>query len=263
MNATGAACAVKPLNQRAQQREERRRKFVDAAETLFLERGFAGASVNEVVRIAGGSLATLYAEFGTKEKLFEAVMSTRVNAAFAGAQAALLGSGSVADELRALVTRIQARTLSADGLAIYRLAVAEGPRFPALRKSVLNSGLKGFLLRLCAYFEQLGRAGRLSVDDPMLAAQRLLALAQSQQQFIAGCGDVRRYTPRLRVLHVEQAVAAFMCIYPPSGPATVSTAASHPDPAAIQRRASRANAGASQRKPVRKTVAGSVTAPQR
>lgn len=73
----------------------------------------------------------------------------------------------------------------------------------------------------------------------------------------------RSRSPRLRVLHVEQAVAAFMCIYPPSGPATVSTAASHPDPAAIQRRASRANAGASQRKPVRKTVAGSVTAPQR
>ena len=71
---------------------------------LFLERGFAGASVNELVRIAGGSLATLYAEFGTKEKLFEAVMTRRASAAFAGAQQAMQGSGKVADELRALAT---------------------------------------------------------------------------------------------------------------------------------------------------------------
>lgn len=263
MSAAGDPCAAKPPNQRAQQREERRQKFVEAAERLFLERGFAGASVNEVVRLAGGSLATLYAEFGTKEKLFEAVMTRRASAAFAGAQQAMQVSGNVTDELRALASRIQARTLSPDGLAIYRLAVSEGPRFAGLRKSVLKSGMNAFLVRLAGYFEQLDSAGRMTVDEPMLAAERFLALAQAQHQFIAGCGDARRYTPRLRVLHVEQAVDAFMRIYPPSGLATVSTAASHPDPAAIQRRASRANTGASQRKPGRNTVAGAVTAPHR
>ena len=205
---------AKAANQRTQQRDERRQKIIAAAESLFLAHGYAGASVNQIMRVAGGSLATLYAEFGTKEKLFEAVMTRRVRAAFDGAQQTMQGAPSVSAELQALAARIQERTLSVDGLAIYRLAVSEGPRFADLRKAVLTSGMQGFLTRLAGYFDQLAAAGRMRIDQPQLAAERFLALVQGQRQFIAGCGDVKRYTARLRARHVAEAVEAFMCIYP-------------------------------------------------
>lgn len=124
MNATPAAAAAPNL--RAQQRAARRRKFIDAAETLFLTRGFAGTSVNEVVRLSGGSLATLYDEFGTKEDLFEAVIGQRVDTAFAAAAEALPPGGSIEARLTRLAGRIHERTLSPASLAMYRLAVAEG-----------------------------------------------------------------------------------------------------------------------------------------
>lgn len=206
--------SAKPANRRTQQLDDRRQKFIQAAERLFLEHGYAGTSVNLIVRVAGGSLATLYAEFGTKEKLFEAVMTRRAAAAFEGAQQTMQAAGNVKAELQALAVRIQERTLSPDGLALYRLAVAEGPRFADLRKAVLTSGMQGFLRRLAGYFEQLGKSGRLRVDEPHLAAERFLALVQGQQQFIAGCGNVKRYTQKLRAQHVAQAVEAFLCIYP-------------------------------------------------
>ncbi|HMN43750.1 MAG TPA: helix-turn-helix domain-containing protein, partial [Povalibacter sp.] len=64
-------------NTRALQLAARREQFLAAAERMFLKEGFAKTSVNAIVREAGGSLATLYAEFGTKEALFESVLSQR------------------------------------------------------------------------------------------------------------------------------------------------------------------------------------------
>lgn len=193
---------------------DRRRKFVEAAERLFLERGYAGTSVNEVVRIAGGSLATLYAEFGTKEDLFEAVLSRRAGALFEGNWREAARTGDLAGALRELAARMQARILSADSLAIYRLAVAEAPRFAGLRKAFLNIGLRGFMGHLSDHFAQLARAGRLRIDDPALAAERFLALLQGQQQFIAACGGAARISAAQRKRQVEQAVDAFLTLYP-------------------------------------------------
>lgn len=202
-----------PLPSPSQRLAERRRKFVEAAEQLFLARGFAGASVNEVVRIAGGSLATLYAEFGTKEALFEAVLSQRAGAIFEEGVREPAHIADVATELRKLAARMQARILSADSLAIYRLAVAEAPRFPGLRKTVLESGLRGFLAHLSDYFAELAAAGTLTIADPALAAEHFLTLVQGQEMFTAGCGEAVAAAERRE--HVKQAVDAFLKIYPP------------------------------------------------
>lgn len=207
-----------PANRRTQQRERRRRKFVAAAERLFLRCGYAGTSVNEVVRLAGGSLATLYDEFGTKEKLFEAVIAERVSRAF-DAPGETPAAGSVEERLGQLATRILERMLSAQSLALYRLAVAEGPRFAGLREAVLVAGLSAFLQRLATLFDAMAAAGELHIEDGALAAQRFLALVQGQHQFAAACGDLVRLDAAARALHVGQAVAAFLAIYQPARPA--------------------------------------------
>lgn len=214
-----------PANQRAQQRERRRRKFVAAAERLFLRGGYAGTSVNEVVRLAGGSLATLYDEFGTKEKLFEAVIAERVSRAFE-APGEAPAAGSATERLRQLATRIHERMLTAQSLALYRLAVAEGPRFAGLREAVLGAGLAAFLRRLAGLFDAMAAAGDLAIDDSGLAAQRFLALVQGQHQFAAACGATPPPDAATRALHVEQAVTAFLAIYRPARRAT-STQGTH------------------------------------
>ena len=52
----------------------RRRAILGAARELFLERGYAATTCADVVARSGGSLATLYALFGTKRGLFEAIL---------------------------------------------------------------------------------------------------------------------------------------------------------------------------------------------
>jgi TetR/AcrR family transcriptional repressor of mexJK operon len=193
--------------------------LIAVAEQLFLQNGFANTSVNAIVREAGGSLATLYAEFGSKESLFESVLSERAARFFPEESSAPKESLDAQAELRALATQMLKRMLSDDGLAVYRLAVHEAPRFPALRKALLEVGMPGLLDRTASYLRTLVDRGALKIESSteamQLAASRFIALAQGQIVFSAACGGV--ISTRTRSAHVNGAVEAFLRMYGKSG----------------------------------------------
>jgi TetR/AcrR family transcriptional regulator, mexJK operon transcriptional repressor len=206
-------------NTRARQLAARREQLIAVAEQLFLQNGFANTSVNAIVREAGGSLATLYAEFGSKESLFESVLSERAARFFPEESSAPKESLDAQAELRALATQMLKRMLSDDGLAVYRLAVHEAPRFPALRKALLEVGMPGLLDRTASYLRTLVDRGALKIESSteamQLAASRFIALVQGQIVFSAACGGV--ISARTRSTHVSDAVEAFLRMYGKSG----------------------------------------------
>ena len=206
-------------NTRARQLAARREQLIAVAEQLFLQNGFANTSVNAIVREAGGSLATLYAEFGSKESLFESVLSERAARFFPEDSSAPKQSPDAQAELRALATQMLKRMLSDDGLAVYRLAVHEAPRFPALRKALLEVGMPGLLDRTASYLRTLEDRGALEIENSaearQLAASRFIALVQGQVVFSAACGGV--ISARARAAHVNEAVEAFLKMYGKSG----------------------------------------------
>src|SRR5687768_7611811 len=89
---------------RARQLAARREQLIAVAEQLFLQHGFANTSVNAIVREAGGSLATLYAEFGSKEALFESVLSERAARFFPEERSRAPQRPDARSELHALAT---------------------------------------------------------------------------------------------------------------------------------------------------------------
>ena len=50
--------------------EATRREILDAAQTLFIEKGFAGTSINAVAKEAGVTKSLIFHHFGTKENLW-------------------------------------------------------------------------------------------------------------------------------------------------------------------------------------------------
>lgn len=56
---------------------ETKTRILDAAELLFLERGFHGASIRDISKQAGVQIALAYYHFGSKEDLFRAVVDRR------------------------------------------------------------------------------------------------------------------------------------------------------------------------------------------
>jgi len=202
-------------NTRTRQLAARREQLIAVAEQLFLQHGFANTSVNAIVREAGGSLATLYAEFGSKEALFESVLSERAARFFPEEQSVPRQSLDAQTELRALATHMLKRMLSDDGLAVYRIAVHEAPRFPALRKALLEVGMPGLLNRTARYLRGLADRKALKIDESdetaRLAASQFIALVQGQLVFSAACGG--EINARTRANHVNHAVTAFLEMY--------------------------------------------------
>src|ERR1700741_5217658 len=55
-------------------------RILDAARKVFLERRFAGTSIDEIAEVARSGKPTIYARFSGKEALFEAVVMRSVAA---------------------------------------------------------------------------------------------------------------------------------------------------------------------------------------
>ncbi len=124
-----AVRAGRPPGKLAGQVDER---ILDAARQLFLENGLAGASIDEIARLAQAGKPTIYARFPTKEDLFAAVVArnaTRVRSGFGG-QAP---SGATIEERLANVgANVLKGLLVSDTIDFMRLSVAEVRRFPQL-----------------------------------------------------------------------------------------------------------------------------------
>ncbi|WP_280356214.1 TetR/AcrR family transcriptional regulator [Nocardia otitidiscaviarum] len=86
---------------RADAKARTRELLLDAAEQVFARKGFAGASVEEIAETAGYSIGAVYSNFGSKDKLFTELLSSRAGGRVQQA-ARLLADGDDANPLAAL-----------------------------------------------------------------------------------------------------------------------------------------------------------------
>lgn len=124
-----------------------------AARRLFLERGYAGTTVDAISQEAGVSKATVYGHYPGKEELLVAVLGEMISEGPRAWPPAPAGRGPLGgeEELRAELATL-ARTMVStfmrpDYLALVRVIIAETPRFPRIgelwRRTVPARGLEG------------------------------------------------------------------------------------------------------------------------
>jgi AcrR family transcriptional regulator len=111
-------------------------RILAAARRVFLERGLAGASIDEIAGIARAGKPTIYARFPNKEALFAAVAMGNV-AATAERFEGHVPTGSTVDErLAGLGAAVVHWVLAGDIVAVMRLGISEARRFPDLAINV-------------------------------------------------------------------------------------------------------------------------------
>ncbi len=118
----------RPPATRAGEVEER---IVKAATRVFLERGFEGASLDEIAAAARAGKATLYSRYAGKEALFVAVIKEMAEHKFDMDQI-LSDNASVGERLTIAGIEMMNRMLNEEVLGLMRVVIAEAPRFPAL-----------------------------------------------------------------------------------------------------------------------------------
>lgn len=103
-----------------------------AAGEMFLSCGYDGVSLDEVVRVAGGSKTNIYGFFGGKEGLFLASVEQMCRDLQARLAARDIEALPLAEGLVALGRDLAGLLLEPAHLALYRLVIGETARFPAL-----------------------------------------------------------------------------------------------------------------------------------
>ena len=113
-------------------------RILDAAQRVFLKRGYQSASLDEIAETAPASKPTIYAHFPGKEALFEAVVA-RVIEGLTNFEGFEPKGRSVQDKLASLGIEVVDRFIE-DTIGVTRATIAEAERFPALSRHVHEAG---------------------------------------------------------------------------------------------------------------------------
>ena len=156
----------------------RREQILDAATAVFLEHGYAGATIELVVARAGASKATIYSFFGDKEGLFAALIDERAERILAGFPDVEVGTVDVPTALAEIARQYMDVAMSPDAIGLYRLLLAEGPRFPDLVKRFYRVGHDRVAAGVAKALRRWAGRGRIRAVDPDRLATQLLDIVR-------------------------------------------------------------------------------------
>ena len=195
--------------------EEKRQAIIDVAAATFGELGFERTSMSEICTRLGGSKATLYNYFPSKEALFLEVMFQASEADFQNTMLALQTPGDdAAQTLRDFGQRFLGLLYSPNVMAVRRLLVSEGGRSNIGQRcwemgpARGNAAIKDFL--------QLGIERQLlRADDTETMMHQLLALLEAELLPRFVFQHLPAPTPEEIIQISERAVETFMRAYGP------------------------------------------------
>jgi AcrR family transcriptional regulator len=192
-----SALAAEALTPSAGRRPEKFEAILEAAGQLFREHGYGAVSMDQIAREAGVSKATVYAHFSSKDRLFAAMVHNACRVYAEGLMPAVTEMENVREALTHICREIERFLLSPKTLGIYRVIIAEGPRFPELVQAFVESGPLPFRKMLAEFFEANNRRGTLNVPNPRLAAHQLIWLVRGPLylQRVLDLGDLTKDEP--------------------------------------------------------------------
>ena len=195
--------------------EAKRQAILEVAAQAFQELGFERTSMSEICARVGGSKATIYNYFASKEELFSEVMFLSTEAEFMVVHQALDAStDDVAESLQRFGERLLTFLYSPRIRAERHLAISESRR-SELGRLVYERGVQRSQNLIAAFMARAMTQGQLRETDARVVAQHFFGLLEAellepflhQQLGEVGAEQIRAVTAR--------AVAVFMAGYGP------------------------------------------------
>ena len=188
-------------------RDARRELILDVAQSVFLEEGFANASMSVIAARLGGSKGTLYNYFKSKDDLFNAYVERRClwqDEIFAAPTA----GETVEDTLRRIGRAYLTRVLTDFNLKNFRLIAAEAERSPEIGQTFYDAGPRKGAERVAELLQGMADAGHLQLAgySPVDAAHQFLGLVQNRYFKARLCNAIPELTQKQ--IEDEAALAA-------------------------------------------------------
>lgn len=166
----------------SRRKEARPQEILNSAMTVFAEKGFAAARMDDVARRAGVSKGTLYLYFPSKDELFKSLVREAIGGTLAQVTAYAEAYQGSARELLVLVLRTIGTVMrTSDRIVLPKIILAEAGNFPELvrfyRFEIIEKGIglfRGIVARGIAQreFREVApeHAARLCVAPLLLGA---------------------------------------------------------------------------------------------
>ncbi len=189
---------------------KRARAMLEAATDVFIAKGFAAASLDDVIARAGGSRRTLYEHFTNKEGLFAAIVHALIADVTERMERPDTEALALEERLVAMGTTLLGALLQTRTVAAFRMVIAEIPRFPELGRAFYEAGPEAAYRRVAALLRVHAGRGELAVDDLDLAARQLVELIKGDLHLRALMCAGEPPSPDAIRHHVESAVRTFL-----------------------------------------------------
>ncbi|WP_018605018.1 TetR/AcrR family transcriptional regulator [Uliginosibacterium gangwonense] len=192
--------------------EARRQAIIDTARVVFSEQGFAATSMSAIAAKLGGSKATLYNYFSSKEELFVAIIQQFAAAHLCEVYRLLDAKAP----LRATLERFSAGFITV--ICSPDVTTTRVNMFLERDKSDIGAlfyerGPKQGLGIVAEYFQQCIDLGRLRPGNTFLMAQQLFALLKAEGEELILCGIRKSFTAEEIQAMMQRAVDVFLRAY--------------------------------------------------
>lgn len=192
--------------------EEKRQAILDIAKDSFTQQGFEQTSMSYIAKQLGGSKATLYNYFNSKEEIFAAVMESSATEQIENAFVSLDHQDDMHVALPEFGYNFLQSVLKPDIMAIYRMAINEAERSSIGRHFYENGPKKGWI-HLSSYLQHQMERGTLRQADPWYAAMQLKGLLTAEHFEPYALRAIEMPTDKQIRETVDKAVEAFLCLY--------------------------------------------------
>jgi len=192
--------------------EAKRVEIVEAAERVFLEQGYAGASMDRVATEAGASKRTVYNHFAGKDELFRAVLERMYGRSLNSPTGMPAHGTDLPTALEIMGWRVLSHIADPKVQAMIRLVMTEAPRNPEIARVYTTSGKDPSIQRFAGWLEEEARAGRLVVENPVIAAEQFIGCLKETVVWPALLGLEPAFS---RELVIREAVTTFLARYAP------------------------------------------------
>ncbi len=165
--------------------DPKRQAILRHARRVFISEGYAATKIEPIAREAGVSTATLYALFDGKAQLFSAVIDDA--AEDFGTQMAGIRTieGDARQQLVGFAEAYAGFMSDPFVRAVFRLVMAERPRFQPVARRFFDKGRSAFGATLISILVAQSRAGGLrAIEHPSWAAGHLMGMIEHPLFFV-------------------------------------------------------------------------------
>jgi AcrR family transcriptional regulator len=186
---------------------DKREQILQGAMQVFLQRGYAGTSMDRVAAIANVSKQTIYSHFQDKEGLFTALIERVTIGRLQAELGAELWEGEPEPTLRRLAIAYLNKIGDEEYLSLLRVVIGESIQFPELAQLYTRTVIQRGQRLICDYFKA---HPELRLTDPEATARIFMGALVSflvAQEILYG----KKIMPFEQERLVDQLVEMVLC----------------------------------------------------